>query len=366
MKVNIKTNNIKKILPILLRNTEKDSLYETKDILYIEVRDNNVVFRVVSRDTGLEYKITSSTIKKGCICVNLTHFVSIIESIEEGELTLETNKELKIYSTKNISKLTQISTEEFPTIPELEKPKEISFEKEIFIEGIQKTMHSIAKGINKPEFSGVFIYTKENKIIFVSTDVKRLAEFKKENKEIKEDIKFILPNTSIQKLLSVLNLIEGKIKIFITENSIIIKNNNTTFYSRLINGNFPPYKQLFPSKNLEQIEVNKNEILKFLRKGKIFADKYNSVVIQIIENEMKLSFVHENIGETEEVIIIKTDNKNSYKTHLNYMFLEDSLKNIIDNNILITFSKDNTIYSPILFTGKENKEFSSLIVPLQV
>ena len=100
-----------------------------------------------------------------------------------------------------------------------------------------------------------------------ATDSFRLAEknigF---NKKLENNISFIIPIRSAQELLRILGEKDGKIKLVISKNQLLfsIKDDNidepgVDLVSRLIDGNFPDYKQLIPKDfktNAQKIKEN--------------------------------------------------------------------------------------------------------------
>lgn len=87
---------------------------------------------------------------------------------------------------------------------------------------------------------------QENHLTIVATDSHRLA-WRKIPVDSSVKGSFIVPSSSLNELAKLMNNEEEPIHIFVSESNIVFKSGYTTFYSRLIEGNYPNTSSLIPT-----------------------------------------------------------------------------------------------------------------------
>jgi hypothetical protein len=116
----------------------------------------------------------------------------------------------------------------------------------------------------------------------VATDSYRLAERYVNVKANAEfiDQKLIVPARTVQELLRILSSYnsedlafeqDGAVKISISDNQILFTIDSVDLVSRLINGQYPDYKQIIPDKNKTEVVANKSELLRAVKAAAIFS-----------------------------------------------------------------------------------------------
>ena len=131
--------------------------------------------------------------------------------------------------------------------------------------------------------SGILFSFKDHKITVVATDGRRLALMDEEadvNEENQGD--FIVPTKAIAELNRLLQE-TGDVEITSTENRVAFKLKGTEGLSvdvitKLVEGNYPNYRQVIPAESGERIALGREEFLQSLRRAEIMtSEKQNSV-----------------------------------------------------------------------------------------
>src|SRR5207247_9430352 len=135
--------------------------------------------------------------------------------------------------------------------------------------------------------NGVLFSFKDNKMTLVATDGRRLAmgeielEFPRSH-----EADLIIPTKAVTELQRLLTD-DGELKISVGSGQIAFDLNKTLLVSKLIEGNYPNYKQVIPSEAKERVTLEREAILNSLRRVALLAsDKSNS---------SKLNFSHYNL-----------------------------------------------------------------------
>ncbi|HIQ50965.1 MAG TPA: DNA polymerase III subunit beta, partial [Nautiliaceae bacterium] len=298
MIIKVEKPQIESILNQLIPFTEKrDNTQITSHILI--KADDNLILKATDKEIGLKIKTDANIVKKGEITINGKKFLDIIKTLKNKEIEIEENNgQIIIKQDNSIYQLTSFNTKEFPEFPNTQNLNKLEIEIEEFIDAIKKIYPVIDTNNPKYELNGALFDLKE-KSNFVSTDTRRLALYYS-NAKAKEE-KIIVPKRSLAEIKRV---IKEDMKIYFNETYLILENENTFFFTKLINGNFPIYEKIVPKEFKYEIKIPKNEFLSHLKQ------------VSIISNQIKISISKEKI-EFESISDETTKAKTSFEMQTN-------------------------------------------------
>jgi DNA polymerase-3 subunit beta len=214
----------------------------------------------------------------------------------------------------------------------------------------------------RPVLTGVNFLVENDQILMVSTDGFRLSLLK-----IKKEIdipSFIVPASFLEEILNFIKK-EKEVKFFYSTEEKMIKFqiNDLEFYSRLIEGDFPPFEKVIPQKALITVEVEKDEFLRNIKLVAIFAREYSNVVILKIKKD-KIIFQPKADSEEKEIAIqeAKIIGEEEIKVAFNYKFLLDLLNHLQGKDLLIELVRKD---APVVFKIKNNPDFLHIIMPVR-
>jgi len=163
--------------------------------------------------------------------------------------------------------------------------------------------------------NGIFMSLKDGKMTLVATDGRRLA-LVDEEVEISEKSagEFIVPAKAISELNRLLQD-KGEVEIKFGENqsSFALKDDkgfSVLLITKLIEGNYPNYRQVIPGEARERIPVNREELLQALRRAEIMtSEKANSVKLSFGKNTLSITANSPEVGEARETLAVNYKGK---------------------------------------------------------
>ena len=183
----------------------------------------------------------------------------------------------------------------------------------------------------------------------VATDSFRLAEKTIIlEKFIDKEVSFILPQRSVREVLNILDGKTGTVKILFSNNQVLfefpmkeVKHPLIQIISRLIDGDYPNYQDIIPSKFKTKVVLKRDEFLNQLKTASLFSDKNNEVKISVNKEDEEIEILSKNpnIGENKSNISAKI-NGDSISVSFNYKFLIDGLSNIKSSEVEFSVSKE--------------------------
>ncbi|MGC9048726.1 MAG: DNA polymerase III subunit beta [Patescibacteria group bacterium] len=369
MKFIVLQKNLAKSLSQISRiATSKTTLPILNNVL-IEAEKNLLKLSTTNLEIGITSQIRAKIEKEGKItlpCQILTNFIDLIDE-ELIEVELE-DSEVNFKSKNSFTKIKGISAEEFPIIPQIEKENCFKIKADILKTALDKVIFAVSPAETRIEISGVlfsFNSPEENFLTLVGTDSYRLAEkvVKLTDSNFKEKLNLIIPIKALQEF-SRLPEEEKIVEIYSSENQILFVYESTELISRVINGEYPDYKQIIPSSFTTKIILEKESFLKAIKTVSLFSRTgINDVNLKFEakNNKTIVSSLNTQLGQSEirlESEIRGADNEIIF----NYRYLLDGLLNISGDEVNLNIVNDR---APAVLSSPQDKEYIYLIMPIK-
>ena len=338
-------------LPVL-----SNVLIEAKNkILKITATDLDMIF--VHSISNVEIKEEGETTTNSSIMHDIVRKFSVgkkinVESISESKLQLE--------SEKSVFKLNCIDAKEFPLSDDDFSGETVTINSQKFLKLLNKCKFSISNDETRHYLSGIFLHITQNDeknyITAVSTDSHRMSISKMRLSQKIDFEPIILPKKTIYHLCSLLENLNGDIKILNSKSKIKFYLNNSTLTSKVIDGKFPNYIQVIPKDNKKKLEADLESFHHSVdRVASVSTDKKDGVRFSLSKNKLDLSVNNANSGDGKETLSVNFDY--DLDISFNSKYLIDVASQLEGENIEIYF---NDIGSPALI--KDPNDFDSIFV----
>jgi DNA polymerase-3 subunit beta len=343
----------------------------TLPILYnflMEAEDNNIRLTRTDMEMATIHNIKAEILEEGSITVPLKDFSDILKNLPSNkEINLETDSDNKLHVKSGKSKFWVIGTpkSEYPIVPEIEKDETFKVKAKELKEMIENTIFSSSTQETRYVLNGLLWVNKPEKFEVVATDGRRLALASSIGLDGAKEFEIIVPSKILNEVLKLVNIAkpsdEDIMEVNVSSNQISFNMKYTTFISRLIEGKFPNYEQVVPSKKNIVFKVNTKELLSSTKRAALCASDLGGTVkytlgnnsISITANSSKMDFSDE----------IKIDyDSEEFNTSFNPQYLIDVLKMISSENVIFSFANAS---QPVLVEPEENQRYKYVIMPVR-
>lgn len=345
---NILENVIASMQPFL---EKKDSSSITSHI-YLEVINGKLIVKATDYEIGLEtYIDIISETEDGKTTVNGNNFIGIIKRLKNENIILEyTNNNLIIKQNKSTFKLPTYDANEFPVLNRSENLKELEISTINFINSIKKITPAIDNNNPKFELNGALLDIKSQKINFVSTDTRRLALSYLEN-ITNEETQLIIPKKAI---IEIQKLFLDNAKISYDDTNLVISNEQTKFFTKLINGKFPDYERIIPSSLKYSFPLPKNILVESI---KLVTSLFSNIKITFNPNYIIFESLDED-SEAKTQIDIEINIPHEFFLAVNAKYLLDFLSSSNNEKIKVGFNESNLPFY------LEDDKFYTIVMPI--
>jgi len=302
--------------------------------------------------------------KPGEITVPARTIVDYINNISEEKIMLETKMTdllVKTPSTQSVVK--GLPAEDFPLIPEIQDGIVTTVNAEILAGAVAQILFASSFSETQPELSGVLFELGEKKLTMAATDRYRLAEKIIDLKNGGGEKKAIVPNRAITELGRVLSGCKNDAEILISDNQILFKVNGVEIISRLIEGQYPDYKQIIPTDFPTQIKLGVKELTSALKLSGLFAQENNNVELDIIKNKdavvIKATSQRAGSNTTEVRGVVEGEDNNII---FNYRYILDCLNHLHNKEVVLKVINSS---SPAMVVPEGEDNYLYLVMPIK-
>lgn len=301
----------------------------------------------------------------GSITIPAKIITDYIQNLPKDKITLKVkNNSLHISCGSYKSTINGTSDEEFPELPGIDEVNSVRYTLSTldFKNTVQQTMITASSDSTRPILTGVYWHVSDKNLILAATDSYRLAE--KELMTVSTDIAAIVPVSTLQEVLRSLPDDTDEIEILFDEIQVRFRFADSEITSKLIDGNFPDYRQLIPQTSETNIEVAKADFARIVKIAALFAKDSGGAITLTVDEETKrltVNSIASEVGENSSVLDLKTCTGSGSVT-LNARYILEMLGAMSTNDISVGFS--NSI-APCVFRPISNESYTHIIMPIK-
>jgi DNA polymerase-3 subunit beta len=314
------------------------------------------------------HNVSAEIMEEGSITVPLKEFSDILKNLpSDREISLETGENNKLHIKSGKSKFWVIGApkSEYPVIPAIEKTSSFKIKAKAIKEMLENTIFSSSTQETRYVLNGLLWVNSKDKFEIVATDGRRLALASGAKIEGAGDFKIIVPSKILNEVLKLLSINkpsqEDIIETGVSSNQISFSMGETVFISRLIEGNFPNYEQVIPTKKNIVFNAPTKELLDSTKRAALCASDLGGTVkytlsegnISVTANSSKMDFSDE----------VKLDySGENFGASFNPQYVIDALKIINSDKTTFSFASSS---QPVLLQPEGAERFKFVIMPVR-
>lgn len=317
--------------------TARSTLPILSNIL-IETKEQNLKLTATDLDIGITCMIPVSIQEPGAITIPAKRLSDIIKELpqENVDITTKKNNSVIIETESCQFKIMGLPREEFPKLPEFKDKQVLKLEQAVLKEMLSLTSFAVSFDETRYILNGILInLNKNNKntLSFVATDGKRLAIVERKiNQDVDKDISIIVPIKTVHELNRNLKE-EGVVSLVLGENQILFDLDSVAIISRLIEGEFPDYRQVIPAPSDNKIKIDRSQFLLAVKRAALLSTPdYQAVKLELFKNKLVVSKSTPDIGESHEEVGMEYQGR-ELAIGFNPVYLIDALKNLAVDKI---------------------------------
>ncbi len=303
----------------------------------LQASDGEVRLTTTDLDVGVRGSVEAVVERTGATTLPARRLFSIVRELPAAEIYFDVDGRnfAAIRSGASFFKILGLPEEEFPPLARFDEARVYAIPQKDLKDGLKKSSYAISTDETRYVLNGILFSFKENKLTLVATDGRRLAlvdlelEFPKS-----QEVDIIVPTKAVVELQRLLRE-EGEVKVSIGENQIAFELNRTLLISKLIEGNYPNYRQVIPNEAKERITLERETFLTAVRRVSLLAsEKSNSVKLIFTKGNIDIVANTPDVGEAKESLPVMYKGRD-FSIAFNPEFLMAPLRNLSNDEIYL-------------------------------
>jgi DNA polymerase-3 subunit beta len=273
----------------------------------LKARDGVLELTTTDLDVGVTCSVAAEVEEPGATTLPARRLATIIRELpsDEIEISVDEKNVASIRSGPSFFKVLGLTSEEFPALPRFDDAREFKIEQGILRDCLRKTSYAISTDETRYVLNGILFSFKNNKLTMVATDGRRLAMVEQDLEfPQSQEIDIIVPTKAVNELARLCGDV-GEVTIRVTGSQVGFDLGDSLLISKLIDGNYPNYRQVIPGESKERIALEREVLLKAISRVSLLAsEKSNSVKFLFTPGQVEIVASSPDIGEARETLAI--------------------------------------------------------------
>jgi DNA polymerase III subunit beta len=278
----------------------------------LRAEGDKLEFTATDLDVTISSAVEAKVKKPGTSTVPVKKLFGIVRELSSSEIDIEVDEKhsCAIRSGASFYKINGLSADEFPPRQDFKEDKRVVVPQQTLKGMMKKTSFAMSSDESRYVLNGIFLSLKDHKMVMVATDGRRLSLVDEEvDISEKSQGEFIIPSKAVNELNRLLQD-KGDVEICYAENHASFtlkdeKGSSIIIITKLVEGNYPNYRQVIPAETKERVPLSREEFLHALRRAEIMtSEKSNSVKLSFVKNKLEITANSPEVGEAKETIAI--------------------------------------------------------------
>ena len=307
--------------------------------ILLESKNNVLKLNTTDLDIGICCELPVNIYEEGAITIPAKRFSDIVRELPPGDIIIHArkNNQVEIEGEQCRFKLIGLPKEEYPKFPEFKDKEVIRIKQADLKEMIRLTVFAVSHEESRYVLNGLLVEVAGDTLRIVATDGRRLAKIERKLLQpSNKDISVILPVKAIQEINRNLKD-EGEVTFITGTNQVLFDIDGTLIATRIIEGEFPNYKQVIPKEIPNKVKLGREGLLFAIRRANLLSTPdFQAIKFEVFRDKLVVSKSTPDVGESREEIKIEYGDAELI-VGFNPQYLIDVLKNIDDEIIPIEF-----------------------------
>ncbi|MGH2377534.1 MAG: DNA polymerase III subunit beta [Candidatus Limnocylindria bacterium] len=324
-------------------------------------------------EVGINCWVAAKVEDEGSITVPAKLFTDFVSSLPPGPIELSLNVRTKTVHIKSgpfEANLKGLDAEEFPLIPGIPDKATTRMAQSVLRRMVREVAFVAATDDSRPVLTGVLTTLEGEEIVMAAADPYRLSVRRGPLlSRVSEKLEVIIPAKSLFEVERVLEDVDDPVEIYVTPNKsqIIFHTEEVDLVSRIIEGQFPNYRQVIPSSSQTTVIVQRDELLKATRLASYFArDAANIVRFQIdptSDTPLVVSATAAEVGDNTGRIEASVEGQPT-TIAFNSRFVQDALTSLAAPEIKLELG--GPLAPGVIKVTEDESSYLHVVMPLRI
>ncbi len=323
--------------------------------------------RATDMDVGLRVPLELEIEREGTVVLPARLLLDVVRSLPAAGISLElraAEQDVELVAGNATFHIRTLRNDDFPPFPEPDQDSAVELPAQAFVTTALKVAGSASRDETRPVLTGILVSASERELRMVATDSYRLSV--KETvleTPLSSGFEVNVPARALQELARLVAHAEGEqLRVSVGQNQVLFTLGRVVLSSRLIDGQFPNYRQLLPESFEHELRLAGVEFADVVRRISLLAQKNAPLRLAFVPGELTVSAQTPDVGEARESMPTAFQGE-PFEIGFNPEFLRAGLEAIEDGDVLLKLISP---LRPGLIEAGDESRFRYLIMPIRL
>lgn len=366
MKLSLPTSDLVAQLQSATRVASSRTTVQALSGVMVSAQGPKPLLLATDTEVGVRLPLAGEVMEPGAAVLPARLLLEVARSLPGETLTLElrpAEQDVELISGSAKFHLRTLRAEDFPNLPEPTADTRMNLPAQAFVDTALQVSRSASRDETRPVLTGVLISASGNELRMVATDSYRLSVKSTALESPLEGA--IEANVPARALAELARIVQGSeissLAASVGQNQIVFELDHIVLSSRLIDGQFPNYRQLLPESVEHELRLSSAEIAEVVRRISLLAQKNAPLRLAFEEGQLTVSAQTPDVGEASETLPVPFSAER-FEIGFNPDFLRDGLESVESEELvfrLISPLRPGLIEAP-------DGSFVYLIMPIRL
>jgi DNA polymerase-3 subunit beta len=323
--------------------------------------------RATDMDVGLRVHLEAEVAREGTVVLPARLILDVVRSLPADHISIElrsAEQDVEVVAGNATFHIRTLRGDDFPPFPEPDPDSSVELPADAFVSTALKVAGSASRDETRPVLTGILVSASDRELRMVATDSYRLS-VKETTLEapLTSGFEVNVPARALQELARLVSHDQDEpLSVSVRQNQVLFTVGRVVLSSRLIDGQFPNYRQLLPETFEHELRLAGPELTEVVRRISLLAQKNAPLRLAFAEGELTVSAQTPDVGEARESMPVAFTGE-PLEIGFNPEFLRAGLEAIDESDVLLKLISP---LRPGLIESGDESRFRYLIMPIRL
>jgi DNA polymerase-3 subunit beta len=367
MKLSTRRDALFAQLQTVTRAASTRSAVQALSGVQIAAREDGIELRATDMEIGLRVPLDGDVVREGGVVLPARLLVDVVRALPGDAVSLElraSEQDVEIVAGSATFHIRTLRLEDFPPFPEPESEGRVSVPGDAFVDTVLKVARSASRDETRPVLTGILVSAAGDELRMVATDSYRLSvKETKLDESLDGSFEANVPARALQELSRIVQHGDSeRLTVSVRTNQVVFEADGIVLSSRLIDGQFPNYRQLLPDAYEHELQLAGGEVSEVVRRISLLAQKNAPLRLAFAEGELTVSARTPDVGEASETLPVPFQGE-PLEIGFNPEFLRDGLESVESGDVVLKLISP---LRPGLIQAADGSGFVYLLMPIRL
>lgn len=366
MKLKTKRDELVSKLSVISRAVSTRAATQSLSGILVDASNGSVSLSATDLEMGLKTDLKTDLEGSGMVLLPGRLFAELARSLGDADVEIElreSERDVEIRCGGSSFHLRTLPSEDFPALPE-EEGEPLRIPAAALAATVELVAGAASRDDMRPVLTGVLVSASGSEMTMVATDSYRLAVKRTELEEpIGGEIEANIPARALRELGRIVST-DGveQVSVALQRNQAVFRAGDTVLTTRLIEGQFPNFRQLLPESYEHDVRLPRPELLEVTRRVSQLAQRNAPLRLSFAPGELTVAASTPDVGDAEETMPAAFEGE-PLEIGFNPDFLREGIESVEGDEILVRLISP---LRPGLLQPVDSEDFRYLVMPIRL